>query len=190
MKDSVLKKQFAERDVQRARNLIQGDVDARTGEGVGYNKKEEFHKEGDIWEKDGRKWTIKDGITQNITKLDKAKKAHVMPLFCPNCNSVMKSKLDKDFYNIHKKCLNCVIDFEHELRKAGLYEAYSKNIHNSEIESFIGGFKEFIESELSETNSSYVTEAGDVEKWVGGPNRERVLESLDKTIKHLEKMKK
>ena len=103
---------------------------------------------------------------------------------------MVSDKLDKDFYNIHKKCLNCVIDFEHELRKAGLYEAYSKNIHNSEIESFIGGFKEFIESELSETNSSYVTEAGDVEKWVGGLNKERVLESLDKTIKHLEKMKK
>ena len=38
--------------------------------------------------------------------------------------------------------------------------------------------------------SSFVTEAGDVEKWVGGPNKQRVLDALDKTIEHLEKMKK
>ena len=190
MKDSVLKKQFGEKDVQRARNLIQGKVDARTGEGIGYNKKQEFYEEGDVWEVDGRKWTIKDGIKQNITKLDKAKKAHVMPIFCPNCGGVMNVKLDKDFYNIHKKCFNCVVEFEHDLKKAGLYEAYSKNIHNSEIDSFIEGFKAFIESELSQNNNSFITEQGDVEKWIGGPNKERVLESLDKTIKHLEKLKK
>jgi len=102
----------------------------------------------------------------------------------------MNVKLDKDFYNIHKKCFNCVVEFEHDLKKSGLYEAYSKNIHNSEIDSFIEGFKAFIESELSQQNDSFITEQGDVEKWVGGPNRERVLESLDKTIKHLEKLKK
>ena len=190
MEDSVLKKQFGEKDVQRARNLIQGKVDARTGEGIGYSKKQEFYEEGDVWEVDGRKWTIKDGIKQNITKLDKAKKAHVMPIFCPNCGGVMNVKLDKDFYNIHKKCFNCVVKFEHDLKKAGLYEAYSKNIHNSEIDSFIEGFKAFIESELSQNNNSFITEQGDVEKWIGGPNKERVLESLDKTIKHLEKLKK
>jgi len=190
MQDSVLKKQFGEKDVQRARNLIQGQVDSRTGEGIGYNKKQEFYEEGDVWEVDGRKWTIKDGIKQNITKLDKAKKAHVMPIFCPNCKGVMKAKYDKDFYNIHKKCFNCVVEFEHDLKKLGLYEAYSKNIHNSEIDSFIEGFKAFIESELSQNNNSFITEQGDVEKWVGGPNKEKVLESLDKTIKHLEKLKK
>ena len=190
MEDSVLKKQFGEKDVQRARNLIQGKVDAKTGEGIGYRKKQEFYEEGDVWEVDGRKWTIKDGIKQNITKLDKAKKAHVMPIFCPNCRSKMNVNLDKDFYNIHKKCFNCVVEFEHDLKKAGLYEAYSKNIHNSEIDSFIEGFKAFIESELSQNNNSFITEQGDVEKWIGGPNKERVLESLDKTIKHLEKLKK
>jgi hypothetical protein len=51
MKDSVLKKQFGEKDVQRARNLIQGKVDAKTGEGIGYSKKQEFYEEADRdWE--------------------------------------------------------------------------------------------------------------------------------------------
>ena len=81
MSDNVLKKDFQQRDVQRLRNLVQGKYGDKVGEGVGYTKAEEFHKEGDIWEVDGREWTIKNGIKQNITKLDSAKKSHVMPLF-------------------------------------------------------------------------------------------------------------
>ena len=190
MSDSVLKKEFNPQDVQRVRNLVQGKYGDKTQQSVGYTKKEEFHSEGDIWEEDGRKWTIKDGIKQNITKLDSAKKAHVMPIFCPNCKTVMKKRFDKDYYNIHKKCFDCVIDFEHELRKAGLWEEYEKNIINSEIDNFIVNFRTYVEEQLTESNNSYITEKGDVEKWVGGYNKERVLDALDKTIDHLEKMKK
>jgi hypothetical protein len=190
MSDNVLKKDFQQRDVQRLRNLVQGKYGEKTGEGVGYKKAEEFHKEGDVWEVDGRKWTIKNGIKQNITKLDKAKKSHVMPLFCPTCKGLMDVKFDKDYYNIHKKCFNCVLDFEFALRKAGLFEEYEKNIINSEIEGFISNFKDYVESQLTESNNSFITEQGDVEKWDGGLDKKRVLESLDKTIEHLEKMKK
>ena len=65
--DNVLKKEFSKKDVQRVRNLVQGKHGDKVTEGVGYSKKEEIRKEGDIWEADGRKWTIKDGIQQKIT---------------------------------------------------------------------------------------------------------------------------
>lgn len=113
-----------------------------------------------------------------------------MPLFCPSCGGLMDVKLDKDYYNIHKKCFNCVLDFEFELRKAGLFEEYEKNIINSEIDGFIDSFKDYVESKLTESNNSFVTEQGDVEKWDGGLDKKRVLKSLDKTIEHLEKLKK
>jgi hypothetical protein len=190
MSDNVLKKQFQKQDVQRLRNLVQGKYGDRISEGIGYSKKEEFHEEGDIWEEKGRKWTIKDGIKQNLTKLDSAKKLHITPIFCPNCAKNMKKRFDKDYYNIHKMCFDCVIDFETELKRIGAFEEYQKNIHNSDIDGFIQDFKSYIESELTQNNNSYVTEAGDVEKWVGGPNKPRVLDALDKTIEHLEKMKK
>lgn len=67
-----LNKQFTERDVNRMRNLIQGKHGDKVGQSVGYSKQEKDYKEGDVWEEDGRKWTIKEGIKQNITKLDKA----------------------------------------------------------------------------------------------------------------------
>jgi len=184
-----LNKQFTEKDVKRMRNLIQGKHGEKVGQSVGYAKKTKHYKEGDVWEADGRKWTIKNGIKQNITKLDAAKKAHLMPLFCPNCGSKMHTDIDKPYYNIHKKCFNCVVEFEHHLKTSGLYETYVKKINNADIDGVIEEFKLFIEAELSISNNSFITEQGDVEKWVGRPNVEKVLEGLAKTIEHLESIK-
>ena len=61
MSDNVLKKQFQQKDVQRLRNLVQGKYGDKVGQSVGYSKTTIDHKEGDIWEEDGRKWTIKRG---------------------------------------------------------------------------------------------------------------------------------
>lgn len=185
-----LNKQFTERDVNRMRNLIQGKQGEKVGQSIGYSKHEKTYKEGDIWEEDDRKWTIKDGIKQNITKLDKAKKLHIMPIFCPNCGSKMHTDLDKPYYNIHKKCFNCVVEFEHHLKVAGLYEIYEAKIINSEIDNWINEFKAYLESELSITNKSFISEQGDLEKWTGGPNKEKVLEGLDKTIEYLNSLKR
>ena len=189
-KDTVLKKEFQERDVQRLRNLMQGKHGEKTRSSIGFTKADEFHKEGDIWESDGRTWTIKDGIKQNITKLDKAKKAHVMPLLCPNCKKVMKNRNDKSFYNLHKKCFNCVIDFEVELRKQGKWEEYQQNIKNNEIDKQIEEFKVYMKEKLNESNDGFVTENGDVEKWVGKLDESKVEEYTKSVIEYLESFKK
>ena len=160
------------------RNLISGKEGNKVGTSVGYSKEQTHHEEGDIWEIDGRKWTIKNGIKQNITKLDKAKKAHRMPIFCPSCGSKMSTDFDTPYYKIHKKCFNCVVEFEHQLRTAGLYEIYENKIINSDLEGFIKDFKLFIEAELALTNNGFITEQGDVEKWVGAPDKEKVLEGI------------
>ena len=188
--DSVLKKEFKQRDVQRLRNLVQGKYGEKTRTSVGFSQKEEFHYEGDIWEAEGRTWTIKEGIRQNITKFDKAKKYHVMPLLCPCCNKVMKNRNDKPFYNIHKMCFNCVIDMEVKLKKEGKWEEYENNIHNSEIDNKIQEYKLWIEEKLSETNTSFVSEDGDVENWTGKINTELVDKSVEETVKYLESLKR
>jgi hypothetical protein len=189
MKDNVLKKEFQEKDVQRLRNLIQGKQGEKTRSSVGFSKADEFHVEGDIWESDGRTWTIKDGIKQNITKLDKAKKAHVMPLLCPKCKKVMKNRNDKPFYNIHKMCFNCVVDFEHELKKSGKLEEYERNIKNTEIDNQIKEFKTWIKEKLNESNNSFISEDGDIEKWRGKYNEKEVEKYSKEVIKYLESLK-
>ena len=189
-KESVLKKNFQEKDVQRLRNLVQGKYGEKTRSSVGFSQKEEFHYEGDMWEAEGRTWTIKDGIKQNITKFDKAKKYHVMPLLCPCCNKIMKNRNDKPFYNIHKMCFNCVIDMEIKLKKEGKWEEYENNIHNSEIDNKIQEYKLWIKEKLSETNTSFVSEDGDVENWTGKINTELVDKSVEETVKYLESLKR
>ena len=72
-KDNVLKKEFQRKDVERLRNLVKGKHGDRTTIGVGYTKKHEHYQEGDVWEEDGRTWTIKNGLKQNTTKLDSFK---------------------------------------------------------------------------------------------------------------------
>ena len=161
----------------------------KTRSSVGFSKKQEFYKEGDIWEADGRTWTIKDGIRQNITKLDKDKKAHVMPLLCPKCKKVMKNRNDKPFYNIHKMCFNCVIDFEHELRKEGKWDEYQRKVKNNEIDNHIKEYKLFVQEKLRESNEAHVSEAGEVERWVGKINKDKVNEATQEVIDYLEKLK-
>ena len=189
-KDTVLKKEFNKNDVQRLRNLVQGKYGEKTRSSVGFSKAEEFHEEGDIWEVDGRKWTIKNGIKQNITKLDAAKKAHSVPLLCPSCKKVMKSRNDKPFYNIHKMCFNCVIDMEHELKKTGKWEEYQTKIHNDEIDNKIKDYKLWVEEKMNESNDSFISEAGDIERWSGKINQELVAKNVDEVVEYLESLKK
>jgi hypothetical protein len=189
MSDNVLKKQFQQKDVQRLRNLMTGKHGDKTTVGVGYTKQHEFHEEGDLWEEDGRTWTIKNGVKQNITKLDKAKESIHMPLFCPCCNNLMKNKYDKGFYLQYKRCFGCQVEFETELRIKGLWVDYEKHIINSDIDSMINEFSIWIDEEINETNTSYITEAGDIERWVGS-SKKKLLENKEDTIKYLESLKK
>jgi len=187
-KDTVLKKQFQKKDVERLRNLMQGKYGEKTRSSVGFTNPEEFYNEGDIWESDGRTWTIKEGIKQNITKLDKAKKAHTMPLFCPNCSKLMK-RVDKPYYNIHQFCLDCHAKFEDKLKAEGKYEEHYNKINNKIIDSRIEEFKHFVKEKISESNDSFISENGELEKWVGKIDEEKVNEFTKDVIKHLESFK-
>jgi len=187
--DTVLKKEFAKKDVERLRNLMKGKYGDKTQTSIGYTKKEEFHKEGDIWEHDDRTWTIKNGIKQNITKLDKAKKAHIVPLLCPKCSKVMKNKNDKPYYQIHKTCFRCVIVKEDEIKRNGGWDEYQKDIKNDEIDNKIKNFELWVKDQLLESNSGFVSEMGDVENWVGKLNPAKVNEHVKSVIEYLEGLK-
>ena len=190
MKENVLKKDFKKQDVERIRNIVQGKYGEKTRTSVGFTSKDDFHTEGDIWETNGRTWTIKNGIKQNVTKLDKAKKAHMLPLLCPKCNSIMKKRLDKQYYNIHKTCFNCVVDMEHELKKQGKWEEYERKLHNDEIDNKIKEYKLWVSEKINESNNSFISEAGDNEHWHGAVNQELVDKNVDEVVTYLQNLKK
>ena len=175
--ESLLKKEFKQSDVQRARNLVNKDFTAKTKLQTGYKKSFGYHKEGDIWEESGKTWTIKNGIKQNITKLDKAKKATRIPLTCPKCGGSMKHHLAKKMYKIHGFCFDpCTVEMEADLRRAGLYEQYEKRMMSGNMKAFADDIESWVTETIS-TSSNFVTEDGTIETW-GGMSSSKVQEIL------------
>jgi hypothetical protein len=169
--ESTLKKEFSKRDVQRMRNLITGKSGDRTQVQTGWEKQTQEYKEGDVWEADGKKWTIKNGIKQSITKLDKFKHLVNLPLTCPCCKKPMKSDdINKKVYGIHRMCFDCVIDMESKLKLEGKFEDYQKNILNSNKNASLEDFERALESWL-EDKDTFVSEQGDIENWSGGDKK-------------------
>ena len=61
---------------------------------------------------------------------------------------------------------------------------------NSEIDKQIEEYKSYFESVLSEGNQDYVSENGEVQKWVGGIDKERARVALEDITKYLNSLKK
>jgi hypothetical protein len=185
-KDSTLKKEFKKSDVQRMRNIITGKTGDRTQILGGWENKIEEHKEGDIWEEDGKKCTIKNGIKQSITKLDKFKHLVSLPLTCPSCKKPMKAdELNKKMYSIHKTCLACVVDMESKLKLEGKYKQYEKNILNMNKNASLEEFEQALDSWLEEKDT-FVTEQGDIESWQGG-DKNKIYKELKEKIQEFRK---
>jgi len=179
----MLKKEFQRKDVERMRNLIKGKSDDSAEIQVGYSKKNEDHEEGDVWEEDGRTWTIKDGIRQNVTRLDRAKQKAIMPLFCPGCSKVMKKQTDPKMYKIHTKCTDCVVEMEHILRINGEFEEYEKKIMVADANAYADTMEAYLLEAINSSNDQFVSEDGDIERWVGGISKKDAKNEVKEALK-------
>lgn len=189
-KDTLLKKEFKKSDVQRVRNIVNKDYIAGTKNQIGYDKIHKRHKEGDIWEEDGKTWTIKQGIRQNITKLHNVKKSVRVPLTCPNCGNPMQHHLAKKMFKIHGFCFDpCTVEYEASLRKAGLYKQYEKRMIEGNMKSFIEDINQWAADHVN-MSSNFVTEQGDIEKWTNNKSQsEKIINNIkqytDKLSEHI-----
>ena len=178
----MLNKEFKRKDVERMRNLIKGKVGESSEIQVGFTTKKEDHKEGEIWKEGGKKWTIKNGLKQTATKLDEAKKEAILPLFCPSCKSLMKKRNDTKMYNIHKMCFDCVIDMEGKLKIEGKYEEYERNAVANNAEDYVEHLETYLMEALNTSNKQYVSEKGEVERWKGGIDKEKLTKEIKESI--------
>jgi hypothetical protein len=186
MSESKLQREFRERDVQRMRNLITKDYGAKTGVQIGYTKENIERKEGDVWEENQKTWTIKNGIKMTVSKLDSVKKILQLPLTCPKCSRAMKDfEANRKMYSVHKMCLDCVVEFESELKRLGKYDEYERNIIKKGISVYIKELEDaMLEIAMTDSDESFVTEAGDIEKWSGGNfDKQSIIEEIAEYIK-------
>lgn len=181
MKESNLIKEFDKKTVQRMRNIITGKSGDKTQVLAGWEKHQVDHKEGDVWQEDGRTWTIKHGIKQNITKLDGIKKMAILPLTCPKCGSVMKvTDINKKMYSIHAMCFDCVLKMEAKIKLNGQWEEYEQGIMKANLVATLNDFEKALD-EWYQQKDTFVSEAGDVESWEGG-NKKAIYEEIRERV--------
>jgi hypothetical protein len=105
---------------------------------VGWRPDYVKRQEGDIWKDgDGKEWTVRNGVIQNITKLDSAK----MPWFCPSCDKIMNHRLDTRYWRMRGKCMDCVISDETKIRAEGSWAEYEQEIMRN---NYVDSLKEYI----------------------------------------------
>ena len=101
----------------------------------------------------------------------------------------MTPRIDRVFYDIHKKCLNCVAVMETEIKREGKWEEYQNKIHNDEIDNLIKNFKVWVYEVLNQ-DETYISEFGDVEEWKGKLDKDKISINIEETVKYLESLKK
>ena len=186
----MLKKKFKRKDVDRMRNLIKGNVGASSETQIGYKKKRTEYKEGDIWTENKKTWTIKNGIKQTISKLNKIKKEVFIPLCCPKCSKVMKHHLDKSNYKIHKKCHTCVVEFEHKLKIQNKYKEYKKILKTKNSLTNLSEIESYLLDAVNTSNSTFISEHGNIERWVGGIDKKKMTKEITQAAKTRRKILK
>ena len=112
-------------------------------------------------------------------------------LSCPCCGKIMKKRLDKPNYKIHKKCHDCVIEFEHKLRYTGKYDDYIKKLKAKNSLNIVDEMESYLLDAINASNSGYVSEDGVIEKWVGGIDKKEFTQQIKEATKirreHLKK---
>ena len=72
-----------------------------------------------------------------ISRMTNLMKEVRMPMFCPECDIIMKKKLDDKMWRMFGHCFDCQIKIENKLRIEGKYEEWAeKKIRKNKI-SFI-----------------------------------------------------
>ena len=189
MSETQLQKEFSERDIQRMRNIVSGNTAEKTRVQAGYQKQSTEHSEGDVWEENGKTWTIKNGIKQTVTKHDKLREMVNMPLKCPECERAMKpTKLNKKMWSVHKKCFDCVIEYETHLKATGQYESYAKKLMNDNKNSFVTDYEQAVEAYINDKGNTFMSEAGDLENWSQAKLNPEVIKALKENIKQLKEL--
>lgn len=124
------------------------------------------HKEGDVWEESGKTWTIKNGIKRTVNKMDQARREQYVPLSCPRCKGTMKGPTNEKIWAINKTCLNCLVEQEHEILKAGKWAEYEKTKVLANANAFCADMESALQDYLQTSQTqAHVTEDGMIERW-------------------------
>jgi len=170
-------------NIKALKQMLRGEHKIQTKTQLGYeeHKLEEEHNEGDVWEENGKIWTIKNGI-----KISKKRGIKASELYSfPNCqkdkcikNQFNTTIADKQIGSKTGMCLDCTAAYETKLRINGEYEEYeNRKITENAVNMYKQHKLEFDLLKDSIQHSEYINTDGTIEDW--NVNVESVLNSLE-----------
>ena len=114
----------------------------------------------------------------------------LMPNFCPQCGRIMgKKQYDSFFWNIHKRCFDCSMKLQNQMRQNGTWEAYVWNFMRDNLVNTCNLAIEFYEGAMLEGNKEVVINAqGQTETW-NVEDVQKFNNMLEKTINQIKQYK-
>lgn len=158
---------------------------------VGYTGKQYIKRKiGERWtDAKGNEWEQKESGPHQVNRVANIVREAIGIEKC-KCGQEIRwgSRVDKIFYRRTGMCSNCLIDYETNLRIAGIYDDYEAyKIISNEI-----GFLKDIKAQIEETVKFFSSESGDVnavcnsagfiERWKN-TNKEQILKDAKRDLK-------
>ena len=178
-------KKLSRSKIQRMRNLVTGNYGDKVSKSTGYKSFNKRRKEGDVWEENGKTWTIKNGIKQNKTRLRKAKQFLKIPLTCPKCNTPMNHPAHKKMFRVHGHCLMCQTKFETRLMVENKHKSWLEKEVRKNFASWEKDKQDQFNIWFDELDSDkYITESGQVENWskISEESKQHLISEYEKWI--------
>ena len=189
-------------NIKAIQQMIDGTHKFQTKKTVGFSdakqeaKKSERHNVGDTWEEtdaSGTIWVIeqRDGF-----RVRKTKNAEVFQEIrdeirsFPNCRKesctcFAPKQADEKMRKLNGMCLDCTIDWEHEMKKSGTYDEYEKNRIRQNAEAWLVQAEKDVEmlKQAYTQASKIVTNAdGEIETWAAKMTPEEFQEKIEKSF--------
>ena len=141
-------------------------------------------------EKRFQEW-LKDKQKRIDERLEVTKEAR-MPWFCPQCDKIMKKRLDEKMWYLYTHCFDCQVQVENDLRIKGEFDEWaSKKIIANKL-AWIRDQKQSLVDFKKQSAPSYFNQINpdghsiEKEKW--DANFEDLKEKAEEALEHLEKI--
>lgn len=189
-------------NIKAIQQMIDGTHKFQTKKSVSFSdskeqaKKSERREVGDTWEEtdfNGSVWVIeqRDGY-----RVRKTKNAEIFQEIrdeirsFPNCRKetctcISPKPVDEKMRKLNGMCLDCTIEWEHDMKKAGTYEEYEKQRIRQNAEAWLKQAEKDVEmlKQAYTQASKIVTNAdGETETWSARMTSEEFQEKIEKSF--------
>jgi hypothetical protein len=200
-------------NVKAVQQMLDGTHKFQTKKTVGFSdaqsKKSEHREIGDVWEETDSNGNVHVIEQREGFRIRKTKNSEIFQSIrdelqsFPNCRKdtctcVGTHQLDQKMRKIHGMCFDCVIEMEHELKKAGKYDEYEQNKIRENAMAWLRDAErdvELLKQAYTQVQQFVSNSDGQVEHWSAKMTAEEFENTIQKQFeefktKFLEKLNK